>query len=181
MNNVNTLFYSERCSTCQDLLLLLKNDNILQCFKLMCIDGKETLYLKYFSRTPALSIVNYPKILCGKEIFIWLHNLKSLNKQQTLNKQENGPKGYITDEMTGISDNFSYMHNDIAQPKSFLNYNKENNDFIYTAPELENKIKSEDQKKYLQQYNKNRKQTELQINEKMENERNEILNKYKNI
>ena len=81
MNNKNLLFYLKECPTCLKFMQLCQNNNILQKFELICIDGK----IKYFvskgiNVVPTITVAGYTKPFVGKEVFVWLNTILNMNK-----------------------------------------------------------------------------------------------------
>ncbi len=90
-NNVNLLFYSTKCKTCNVFMTVSQNNNILKYFKLICIDGQEKQFQeKGLKKVPTLVIKNMGKPIEGNDCMVWLEStikLKSNNIYDNTNEQ----------------------------------------------------------------------------------------------
>jgi hypothetical protein len=78
--------------------------------------------------------------------------------------------------MGGFSDNFAYTMTDLAQPKSFLPYGKDDEYAIYTGVEV-NKLNNKDMDKMVRDSQNKRKEQDRNINEAFDkNQKDAILN-----
>lgn len=138
MSTVNIIFYSRTCNTCTKLLTILQNEGILSNFKLFCVDGRLNELPKQITIVPSMVIASTNKILVAGEIFEWLKNIKFLKGSSSNSNGTNGrgPIGWVTNEMSGTSDQFAYTNVDKAQPKSFFGVGSEEQNAIYTAPDI---------------------------------------------
>ena len=66
-----------------------------------------------------------------------------------------GLTGWMESEMGNLSDNFAYTKIDRAMPQSFFRVNSENNNSIFTPPNME-KINKNNQKKLINDMEKQR-------------------------
>lgn len=159
-NNMNILFYSQKCEYCRNLLMLLKNENLLCYFKLVCVDDKLDK-LPPDMKVPTLIVNNVSKPLVAQEAFEWVQQIKFIRQQQVMdiNKkiiQQNmmaantkkGPNGFDSDTMSGISDKFALTKIDQALPLSYFGVGEEDKNIIFTAPE-QTKIGKTDQSKLI--------------------------------
>ncbi len=181
----NLLFYSRKCSDCRNLLIIMKNINILNKFKLICTDNKKINIPEYIRMVPTLIIHNINKPLEGEDTFKWVKSIKYLNTEKHIqnmevneisvnlnNKNNNSKKknknnktnlkkkkniltGFLTSEMTEFSDKYAYTEQDDAKPQSFFDINK-NNISIFTAPE-QGKITQNKQKNMIDELINDRK------------------------
>ncbi len=161
-NNINMIFYSQRCQICINIMTMLKNGDLLSNFKVICVDN----ILDSFPpdmKVPLMRLVNIPEPLYAQNIYNWISQIKFM-KQSNPNgnsisnsiqppKKPNGPIGYDADIMTKISDSFAFSDSTINEPlpQSYFGINQEANNAIYTPPkESDNsKIKKIEQKKIL--------------------------------
>jgi hypothetical protein len=183
-NIVNLFFYSMKCPTCLNLIQILKNENILNYFKPICVDGNLDKIPKNITRVPTLIVSNIPKPLVAEEAFKWVQNIKFLRSQKLQeqnkfisNQKPNGPNPFLNNEMSGISDTFAYTNIDAPQPKSFFGYGDEDKHIIFTAPE-QHKINMNEQRQKINEETKKRQNQEKEINKLMEETRNKIANNY---
>lgn len=155
--NVNLFFYSPKCEVCINLMKLMKNEGILDNFKLVNVQEMKVIP-KNIQRVPTLRVVEIPKLISGRETFIWLQSVKILRQkniseqnnkkifeitksmQQMNNSSKDTPKGFACEEMSGFSDKFSYNETDMAQAKTFFMYGTEADNIILTGEEIKRKI-----------------------------------------
>lgn len=193
---MNIFYYSKFSGMCTNLLKLMDNYKVLNKFLLKCVDDMPELP-RGLERVPTLIVVGIDKPLVAKEAMIWFDNMRPIfaqqcadiqNKQIMYNIMKNnqlamkGPKGYAEEEYHGISDSFAYFDVDMPQPKTFCEYGNEK-DAIYTPP-IDDKIKSDEQKRYIQKLEQDRRKQEgelvsimkkEQIEAIMNNEREKLL------
>ena len=150
-NNANVLFYSQKCNTCMNLLLLLKNEGFLGYFKLVCVD---TMLDKLPPNmvVPTMIVVNLNKPLAGQETFEWIKQMKFIRQQQVMdvnkriiqqnqmNNIKKGPIGFDNDIMGGISDKFAFTKVDTALPHTYVGINDDDKNAIFTAPTEQKKM-----------------------------------------
>ena len=183
MNNIqskqmNILYYSKFSTMCTDLLKLMDSYGVLNKFFLKCIDDMEILP-KGLERIPTLIVVGVNKPLVAREAMEWFDSMRPMFSQQNndmLSKKimfnimknnteaNNGPKGYVHCEYDGVSDSFAYTNTDLAQPKTFCEF--ENDGSVIYTPQSEDKtmaIKDSEQKRYINDLQKNRKQQESEF------------------
>jgi hypothetical protein len=180
MSSQNYLFYSTKCNTCYELINILKNENLLNNFVMKCVDNMniQMLTSKGITRVPTMIIGNTNKILIAGETFEWVKSMKFFRQkqsnQQTLiqNKvfEEKKPVNrfeYVSEEMNGISDSYAYTKIDNPQPKSFYykGAEDETKNAIFTAPEIQKKMRESDQKKLISEELKKRKDQDKQHKE----------------
>jgi hypothetical protein len=161
-NRPNIVFYSKNCNASKNLILIMKNINILNNFILYCIDEKKIP--NGIKIVPTLLVSSINKPLEGINAFKWVENIKYLRKNNISDK-EIGPNGYYNLEMNGFSDKFSSMSDDNAQEQSYQNLNNNNNS-IFTAPE-KNKIKESEYNEKLNNIKNNRSYQEKEIKDIM--------------
>ncbi len=82
-NNVNLLFYSTKCKTCNVFMTVSQNNNILKHFKLICIDGQEKQFQeKGLKKVPTLVIKNMGKPIEGNDCISWLESTIKLKSNK---------------------------------------------------------------------------------------------------
>lgn len=176
-NKPNILFYSQKCEMCNSLLILLKSISMLQYFRCVCIDNPKIMEKlpKEITRVPALIIPSINQILFCRDIFTWVNNIKNTriqnfdmktsqinptitNKEQISTQQSNkySPIGFVTQEMSGISDTYAYTATDAIPQHTYVQCSEMNENCIYTAPEKQTKINASIQPNYLKNVSKKR-------------------------
>ena len=146
-NRPNIVFYSKNCNASKNLLMIMKNINILNNFILYCIEDKKVP--NGINIVPTLLVSSINKPLEGINAFKWVENIKFL-KKDNISKKEIGPNGYYSLEMNGFSDKYSNMNNDNAQDQFYHSLNKEKSNGIFTAPEKK-KLNDEEYSQELEQ------------------------------
>ncbi len=175
------LMFSRKCQTSSNLILLMRNLNILMNFEMVCIDdliAQKKPLPSFLKTVPALVLPEINGVFQGREAFEWVEKLRlSTIKMNMLRTQQNmGPAGFVNTEMSGFSDNFAYTSTDMPQPKSFLPYGEDDKYGIYTGHEG-NKLTENDLKQQINQIENNRKEQEKQLSNIIEQNRtNSILN-----
>lgn len=204
MNNssdMNILFYSQKCEYCRNLLLLLKNENLLGYFKLICVDDKlDKLPLNM--KVPTMKVLNVNKLLVAQEAFEWVNQMKFIRQQQVMdiNKkiiQQNlintnvrkGPLGFDNEIMGGISDKFALTKSDDPLPQAYFGIGQEDKNIIFTAPQEQAKISKIDQSKMMKELESRRTQQDTehvvltkqkQLEAVLDAEHEKLLNKSNN-
>ena len=151
MNNINTLFYSTKCKTCNFLIQLLQKEKLLKYFKLICVDNKKNKLPAFIEAVPTMIVRQINKPLVAEETFRWVETYKKMNSITPI-KQTCTLSSY-TNEMKGFSDSFADISKNSPKPKSFYLINR-NAEPIITKPEINDKINIHEQKEkisYLQQ------------------------------
>lgn len=147
---MNILFYSLKCETSKNLLIILKNENLLNYFKLICVDDKLNKLPPQITMVPTMMVTNINKLLVGQETFEWVKQIKFFRQQQAIgenksiiqqntftkrNQNSTGPIGYDDELMGGISDKFAFTKVDNPLPHCYFNVGEEDKNAIFTAPE----------------------------------------------
>lgn len=157
--NTNTLFFSHNCETCKKLIMLLRNENLLSFFKMICVDDKLGKLPKDIVRVPTMIIVGINKPLTAHETFQWVEQMKFIRQQQVMDinkkiiqqyntsNQQKGPLGYSEEIMSGYSDNFAFTKSDNSLPHSYVNINDEDKNAIFTAPQEKHRVSKLEQQK----------------------------------
>ncbi len=155
--------------------------NLLLNFEMVCLEdlvAQRKQLPPNIKTVPALIMQDINVVLQGKETFEWVEKIRMnmIKMNMAKNAQQVGPHGFTNVEMGGFSDNFAYTLTDLAQPKSFLPYGKDDEYAIYTGVEV-NKISGKDMDKIINDANKKRKEQDKSIGEILDNSKKEqILN-----
>jgi hypothetical protein len=167
----NYLFYSSRCESSANFIRILENKGLRPMFQLLSIDKMPTddIIKLQMNFTPMVMIrdqtgrntTRYE----GKKAFEWLDNLIKFREQnmakiaeanrrkilqsnqQVAKSQDQNVLSFFPHETQGVSDNFSYTSEalqEIAQPKSFMPYGKDNEHKILTLNNERNKLTERD-------------------------------------
>jgi len=182
--SINVLFYSKQCLMCQNVLIVLQNENLVQYFKLFCVDNNFDSIPKGITKVPTMIVTGVEKPLVENEIFEWIKQVKflrhNINSIQSGIPKTNEPIGWIESEMYGKSDGYAYKDVDKAMIHAYSGVN-DTSDGIYTPKEsikkinknqqfsLINEIKNsrQDQDKTYEQLNKEQQLEKLlQLNKK---------------
>jgi hypothetical protein len=168
----NVLFYSKYCKTCNNFLILLNNELLINNFKVICMEEYVLPNNINPNIHPSMIIKNVNKMFNGDECFKWLQNIKYIkdkNKLEMKNKQnQNDPLKFTYNEMSGISDNFAYTNIDHATPKSYVSADESNHNKIFTAPEYK-PLNISEQKKHISNLSSLRKKEDDIIKEHLSN------------
>ena len=175
----NYLFYSSRCESSANFIRIIENKGLRPMFQLLSIDKMPTddIIKLQMNFTPMVMIRDQTGRNTirheGKKAFEWLDNLirfreqnmakiaeanrkKILqNNQQVSKEQGQNVLSFFPQETQGVSDNFSYTSEalqEIAQPKSFMPYGKDNDHKILTFNNEKNKINERDMSNKLKEY-----------------------------
>jgi len=158
---MNILFYSQQCEYCRRLLLLLKTENLICYFKLICVDDKLDK-LPRDMKVPTMRVINVNRPLVAQETFEWVNQMKFIRQQQVMdiNKkiiQQNvlnanikkGPIGFDEKIMSGLSDEFALIKIDDPLPHAYFNVGQEDKNIIFTAPQESDTISKQTQNKMI--------------------------------
>ncbi len=176
------LIFSKKCQSCSNLIVMLKNMNLLLNFEMVCLEeliAQKKPLPPNIKIVPALILPEMNAILQGKETFEWIEKIRinMIKMNIAKNMQQNGPNGFTNVEMGGFSDNFAYTMTDLPQPKSFLPYGKDDEYAIYTGVEV-NKINNKDMEKLMKDSENKRKDMDKNINEIFDNSRKNAILEY---
>lgn len=177
------LIFSKKCQSCANLIVLLRNMNLLLNFEMVCLEDLITQNKQLppnIKTVPALIMQDINVVLQGKETFEWVEKIRMNMIKMNMAKcaQQSGPHGFTNVEMGGFSDNFAYTLTDLAQPKSFLPYGKDDEYAIYTGVEVNKITTKEAMDKIINEANKKRKEQDKNINEIMDNNKKEQIYNY---
>jgi hypothetical protein len=179
------LFYSPRCESSANFIRIITSEKINQMFNLINIDtmSRDQILNLGISKTPMLVLRDQNNqtigVHEGQATFVWLNNLIQFRRQnmskiiqenrkkliqsnmaQNINKDLVGGK---TDEMTGISDNYSYVDIDYTPSKNFLPYGQDSDFKILTFKDNQGKITNTDLNSKISEYNNMRSKTDTEI------------------
>lgn len=165
---MDILFYSRECTTCVNLLKVLQNENMINHFKLFCVDDRLNELPVDITVVPTLIVSSVNKPLVAQEAFDWIKKVKFLNQKSPV-KSESDVIGWMSQEMGGVSDSYAYTKVDTAQPRSYLNYNS-NNGGIYTPPNMGkiNKKQQDDMIKKVENFRTNQDNSYVQFMKKQQ-------------
>ena len=177
------IFYSNKCDSCKSLFTILHNENIINLFnKTICVDNI------HYEKLAKMGINHVPTIIVKGNngtsalyerlnAFIWIENILKYRNNSELDISTNLIDGYKKEELQGISDQYAYLHTDMAHPKSFLPYGKDDLFRILTSPTNDNdKINTKDQNELLDKIKNIRNKQIDDIKYNMEQNQLEILN-----
>jgi hypothetical protein len=182
---------------------ILKNDNLLGNFKVICVDNILDR-LPPDMQVPLMRLVNVPEPLYAQNIYNWISQIKFMRKSAsntvtpgmipsiTKPQKQTGPYCYDADIMSKTSDSFAFADPNIndALPQSYFGINQEENNAIYTPKDPDNfKIGKIDQKKMLSETEAKRtqqnnefiqysKQVQLELLTQDEHDRQEQIGRY---
>lgn len=152
--HVNTLFYSENCQTCRLLITMLQNTNLIQNFKMICVDGRLEKFAGMIDRVPTMLLANRDVPLVGDDIFTWVKNVRFIKYNKAMSMAQTGKNnllpGYSDAEMGSGSDTYAVKNENtsMALPQTFFGYKQEKNNIIMTPPK-DTKITAQDQKRLI--------------------------------
>lgn len=170
MNNINVLFFSNKCDGSKLLLSMLGNEKLTQFFHLVCTDNNPKVPSQ-IKVTPTLIIRGQPTPYVAGDAFVWLAKIKEWKNIMQMKKMDNMQKQYLqninsnlTDEinilgfsqaeMNGMSDMFSFFSKDITQetqesfPQSYFSCSNLGQENIITPPLEDGTYKLNDHAKY---------------------------------
>ena len=182
---IGFLFYSPRCESSANFIRIITTEKINQMFNLVNVDtmSRDQILSLGISKTPMLVLRDQNNQTIGahegQSAFVWLNNLVQ-NRRQNMAKilQENRKKliqsnmaqninkdlvSGKTDEMTGVSDNYSYVDIDYTSSKGFLPYGQDAEFRILTFKDNQGKISNNDLNSKISEYNNMRTKTDSEI------------------
>lgn len=166
------LFWSSRCALSANILNILRHENLLNNFKLVCVENNLGRIPPQIKVVPTMIVVNHPQPIVAKEIYNWIQNIKFLRQQQPTQQkqQQQGPFGFLANEMNTFSDSFAYKDVDMALPQNFLNVGDEKATAIFTAPKEKQTIRKNEQLSLVNDLVSKRKNQEKDFSEIMKKE-----------
>ncbi len=153
-NITNTLFYSQRCITCTNLLTVMNNEDLIRYFRLICVDNILDKLPQAITAVPTMIVNGVNKPLVAQEAFQWISQVKFIKQQEQSNKlinpqqnqaQHRGPNAYDKEIMGGLSDSFAFTKTDEPLPHAYFGINEEKNHAIFTPPSEKNSLSRKDQ------------------------------------
>ena len=154
----NIIFYSNKCLHCKKIIDLITNENIIDNFKLVCIDKNASKY-PYVQRVPTLIISKDRVPLVGVNAFNFIKANTQFNKKT--NNINLNPNSNISQDLNTLlsnsnpkmKSNFNISNNNFSfieekNDDSLINQFKPNLDKIHVIPEVD-KINSQNQKNKL--------------------------------
>lgn len=157
-NKRNLLFYKSDCKLSQVVIKLLNSEGLLNSIDCLDVDKLKKIPSQ-IKQVPTLILPQLNKILIGKEILIFIQEIKQSKnqvKQEQINQlnkpiekeeininnnQQNNQKpkekkvlGYIQNEMDGFSDKYAYKDINEAPQHNYVNC-KNIEQTIYTGQE----------------------------------------------
>jgi len=86
---MNMLFHSDKCEYSKSVILSLKQANLLDNFKLICVDDKivRDKVKDFIKVVPSMTLVECPNILTISEIYKWIEGQKFMTKNATTNSR----------------------------------------------------------------------------------------------
>lgn len=197
------LFYSPRCESSANFIKIITSERINQMFNLMNIDtmSTEQILSLGIKKTPMLVLRDNNNRTIGvheaQNAFEWLNNLIQFRRQNMAKIVEENRKKILqsrgqqnvnkdlvsgkSDELNGISDNYSYIDIDYTSSKSFLPYGEDNNFKILTFKDNQGKMSNNDMNSKMSEYNNIRSKTDTDIKNFIDtNLKNNLLNQIQN-
>jgi len=197
------LFYSPRCESSANFIRIITSEKINQMFNLISIDTMTTEQILSLGikKTPMLVLRDNNNrtigINEGQSAFEWLNNLIQFRRQNMAKIVEENRKKLLqsnmvqninkdivsgkSDELNGISDNFSYINLDYTSSKSFLPYGHDNEFKILTFNDNQSRISNNEMNSKISEYNNIRNKTDTDIKNIIDtNLKNNLLNNMQN-
>lgn len=181
---VNLLFYSENDDLCKSVIAILKSEGMFSLFTLISVDDPTVKIPAEIKTVPTIIIPSIKKILVATEILKWVkttisnkNNMKSgrenerheqcITSSPTSNNEKgcSGPLGFISSEMSGISDIYAYTNIDNIPRHTYVSCKDIDKNTIYTAPEKQMKLNTSTQANYIKYIEQKRKEQDTHINE----------------
>ena len=199
------IFYSTKCKECINLWQVINNEGIGRLFIPVCLDNfnsKQIASIMTSIRaipTIVVSVENQKTSIfegpqsCSQWLTQFTLNRrkniaqqveqqrKLIQKAQYIAKtQEEGAAEFNEAEMDGISDNYSYNHTDLCQPKSFVMIDTEDQNSIMTPQIKEGKMDMHSMKKQLLDLESSRSSDNQQFMKNMEQNQIKAVINYNN-
>jgi hypothetical protein len=196
------LFYSPRCESSANFIRIITSEKIDNMFNQISIDTMSTEQLigLGIKKTPMIVLRNQNNetigVHEGSVAFEWLNNLIQFRRQNMAKIVEQNRKKLIqannatqnnemingtSNELNGISDNYSYINIDYVPSKSFMPFGQDENFKILTFKDNQGKIIDRDMKSKISEYNALRQNTDTEIKTNITNQlKNNLLNNMQN-
>lgn len=185
------LFYSPRCESSANFIRIITSEKINQMFNLINIDtmSREQLINLGISKTPMVVLRDQNNqtigVHEGQAAFVWLNNLIQFRRQNMAKIVQENRRKLIqsninlninkdivsgkSDELTGVSDNYSYIDIDYTSSKSFLPYGQDSDFRILTFKDNQGKMSNNDMNSKISEYNNLRSKTDNDIKNIIDN------------
>ncbi len=152
-----------------NLLFIMKNENLLQNFKLECIDGRVESFSGFLTKVPTMILAGHNKYLVCEEIFDWVKNIRFIKYNRTMNVGDKNVEmynGFSEQEMGQMSDTYTTQdpNSSMPLPQSFFGFGREKSNMIYTPPK-DHKITEAEQTKLIQEESMLRERDNTAFNE----------------
>lgn len=177
----NIFFYKRNEPDATELYNILKRENLINNFQMVCMDDMPKIPPNIES--PTLMVAGATTLFIKHAAFKWVVSYKFMKNQELIEqnkkiiiKKQAGPNGFLKTEMDGRSDTFAYTDVDMSQPKSYCGYGKDTDNVIYTAPE-DNKLSSQEQNKRIHEITSNRQLEDSQMKDTLKKLHIEALRK----
>lgn len=196
------LFYSRNCKSCGDFIRIINQEGIINGFNMISIDDLSAQQITNLSIKFVPTVIvrdqNGSNIFEAGKAFEWVNNLIQFRRQNMAKMVEMQRRRIIQAninagvtgvgmehspmETSGISDDFSYLVTDHAQPKSFMPYGHDDQYKIVTLKNLdESRLSEGEQKQRISNYEKSRTMQNATIEQYIENQlRDTICNNLSN-
>ena len=88
---MNVLFYSEKCKYSNSVILSLKNEGLINYFKLICLDNplEREKVTGLLQGVPSMMVVGRTDVLTLTDIFKWIESQRFISRNQDLNRKSN--------------------------------------------------------------------------------------------
>ena len=134
------LFYSNKCKHSKKVIDIITQNNIT--INKICIDDNNAKLPSFLKVVPTIVDKSLSKPLEGNNVFEWLNQF---NKTQTKSEVPNESiQPFFSNEMSGYSDNYSYIGNENPMEHSFQFLG--NNSINTSNPSASNDDSSEKEK-----------------------------------
>lgn len=148
------LFYSNKCSYCQQILQIINNENLSNYCKIICFETDSDKIPKIIENVPTIIAESLSKPLVGTDAINWIQNKKyfnqitnniNINTDFNPNIKQNNDLSYNKSESSSISDHYINL-NDTDIEKTMLDYNKINTSSLHITNDLTNDLKNSDER-----------------------------------
>ena len=170
------IFYSNKCKHSQRALELINSNNIN--INKICIDSKNINLPKFLKVVPTIINKENPQPLEGNAVFKWIEQFKNssntsvTNTNNQSNNQSNrkpdndlgGIQPFFSSEMSGYSDNYSYIGNENPMEHSFQFLGNSNINTSNSAQSTQNQHSSDKEKQLNSEYERMMEQRQNDIN-----------------
>ena len=109
------IFYSNKCKHSKKAINIIAENNIT--INKICIDDNNAKLPTFLKVVPTIVDKNIPKPLEGNSVFEWLNQFNKTQKSSQVPNETIQP--FFSNEMSGYSDNYSYIGNENPMEHSF--------------------------------------------------------------